>query len=69
MWEIIATITIALSPSETPHYVSCPSGYVVENIADCPVIPKHNHYNPDAPIGGGPRGRGGLLGLGIGGIL
>lgn len=73
MWEVVAALTIALSPPgpteppQMPGVVSCRDGYLAPTLADCPVIEKHRNDPP--PVGGGGGGRGGLLGLGIGGIL
>lgn len=68
MWEMIMAIHLIVMPPQTPSYVSCPDGHIVLNLGDCPPIIQH-HAPGTPPIGGGPRGRGGLLGLGIGGIL
>lgn len=69
MWKIVAVVTILVSPLAPPtstHYVSCIDGHIVETLADCPPLPKHN--GPDRPpVGGG--GGGGLLGGLLGGIL
>lgn len=71
MWKIavaIAWASFVIPQSPYNPHVSCPDGHIVSSLADCPPIASH-HAPDDAPIGGGPRGRGGLLGLGIGGIL
>lgn len=72
MWEMIAALTIwaaPLSPADPPQrpYLSCIDGHIVERLSDCPPIPKRG-ADQQVPLGGG-GGRGGLLGLGIGGIL
>jgi hypothetical protein len=68
MWEVAIAVTIWLTPPPESQYYSCPNGYLVKDLEDCPpVIIRRAPGNP--PIGGGP-GRRGLLGLGgIGGIL
>lgn len=67
MWEIAMAITIWASPPQRP-YVSCIDGHIVTSYDKCPQVSKHNG-NQSPPVGGGPTSRGGLLGLGIGGIL
>lgn len=73
MWEMIVALTIWGSPALTPDlpqrpYLSCIDGHIVQNLGDCPPIPKHVDDH-QIPLGGGGR-RGGLLGLGgLGGIL
>lgn len=61
------TITLVLSPAPERPYISCIDGHIVEKLSDCPPMRDNTKPTP-APIGGGPT-RGGLLGLGIGGIL
>ncbi|AGT13933.1 hypothetical protein PHELEMICH_19 [Mycobacterium phage Phelemich] len=57
------------SVAEAP-YVSCRDGYVAPSLDQCPTIQRHTTGPPIPPIGGGPRRRGGLLGLGgVAGIL
>lgn len=52
-------------------YVACPGGYIADDLADCPEVPKHPVGGPD--VGGGGGG-GGVLGdlldrIGLGGLL
>lgn len=72
MWEIVAALSILAVLPVAPHnvaerpFLSCIDGHIVQSLDECPPIPHHDQkQNP--PVGGG--GRGGLLGLGIGGIL
>ena len=73
MWKIIVSITLVmqspiLSPPEIgPKHVSCIDGHIVETYDQCPPSAPHIPAS-QVPYGGG-HGRGGLLGLGIGGIL
>lgn len=66
MWALVALTIWASPPATVPPHVSCIDGHIVENLADCPTVPRHGD-NQHPPAGGGPRG---LLGLGgIGGLL
>jgi hypothetical protein len=75
MWAVIAAVTLSVMPPLTPPgnplppqapYVSCIDGHLVLSYDQCPPPVKHHADDPDVRGGGG---RGGLLGLGIGGIL
>lgn len=69
---LLAVIFLACSPASAAPYVSCPGGYIAENLSDCPVIVKHPVGGPSHGGGGGSGG--GLLGdlldrLGLGGLF
>ncbi|APQ42280.1 hypothetical protein PBI_RICH_19 [Mycobacterium phage Rich] len=64
------TMLVSSGPYPLAPYVSCRDGYVAPSLDQCPTIQKHTTGPPIPPIGGGPRRRGGLLGLGgVGGLL
>lgn len=76
MWKGVVVFSLLLgmiilfpTPADAAPYVSCRDGYIAPSLDLCP--PPEDTYTPNddpKPIGGG-RGRSGLLGLGIGGIL
>lgn len=62
---------IFCAPASAAPYVSCPGGYIANNLRDCPTLVKHPVGGPHTG-GGGPDG--GLLGdllgrLGLGGLF
>lgn len=76
MGGLVVVLSIGLgmlSPPPQAPYVSCPGGYIATTGSECPRFqtplspsPGHGGGGGNLPVGGG---RGGLLGLGIGGIL
>lgn len=65
---LAAVVVVSRATAQAAPYVSCPGGYIAKSLGDCPPLQKHT-VPQSPPVGGGPHGRGGLLGLGIGGIL
>lgn len=67
-------IAVSAPPATAAPYVSCPGGYIADNLKDCPELPKHPVGGPDARGGGGVTGGGGgVLGnlldaVGLGGL-
>ena len=61
-----------VATADAAPYVSCPGGYIADNLDDCPTLTKHPVGGPRT--GGGGGGGGGLLGdllgrLGLGGLF
>jgi hypothetical protein len=68
---LVALALCGVATASAAPYVSCPGGYIADNLGDCPDLPVH-------PVGGshtgGGGGGGGLLGdllggLGLGGLF
>lgn len=66
----IALLVLCAPPVPAAPYVSCPGGYIADEIEDCPPVP---HHPPGGPRRGG-GGSGGVLDdlldrIGLGGLL
>ena len=69
---VLAAVLSGVASADAAPYVSCPGGYIADNLGDCPALVKHPVGGPRT--GGGGSGGGGLLGdllgrLGLGGLF
>ena len=69
---LVALAVGGVASASAAPYVSCPGGYIADNLGDCPALVKHPVGGPRT--GGGGAGGGGLLGdllgrLGLGGLF
>lgn len=69
---LLVALFLSCAQASAAPYVSCPGGYIADDLGDCPTLAKHPVGGPHT--GGGSRSGGGVLGdllkrLGLGGLL
>lgn len=56
---LFAAVHVEVATVLAAPYVSCPGGYIADNLRDCPELPRHPVGGPNT---GGGGSRGGVLG-------